>query len=78
MTFDEALEELEKRAFVARRGWNGKYKHIGMIMLDAYTGNSLPYLWLHTAEGTRAPWILSQTDMLADDWYCVKDTNMHA
>lgn len=28
----------------------------------------LPYLMLHTADGTFVPWVISQTDALAHDW----------
>lgn len=27
-----------------------------------------PYLMLHTAQGTFVPWLISQTDALANDW----------
>lgn len=28
----------------------------------------LPYLMLHTADGAFVPWVISQTDALAEDW----------
>lgn len=28
----------------------------------------LPYLMLHTADGSFVPWLASQTDLLASDW----------
>jgi len=28
----------------------------------------LPYLMLHTVDGSFVPWVISQTDVLADDW----------
>jgi len=31
----------------------------------------LPYLMLHTADGPFVPWVISQTDALAQDWVTV-------
>ena len=28
----------------------------------------LPYIYMVTVDGTRVPWLASQTDMLAEDW----------
>jgi hypothetical protein len=28
----------------------------------------LPYFMLHTVDGSFVPWVISQTDVLADDW----------
>lgn len=30
-----------------------------------------PYLMLLTADGEMVPWVASQTDLLAEDWYTV-------
>lgn len=30
-----------------------------------------PYLMMKTADGDFVPWVISQTDALADDWKCV-------
>jgi Protein of unknown function (DUF2829) len=32
----------------------------------------LPYLMLRTADGAFVPWLISQTDALADDWGLVE------
>jgi hypothetical protein len=32
---------------------------------------TLPYVFLTTVQGQRVPWLASQTDMLATDWYLV-------
>jgi len=32
-----------------------------------------PYLMMRTADGSFVPWVASQTDLLADDWYVVED-----
>jgi hypothetical protein len=36
---------------------------------DANSKMTLPYIFMHTAQGQRVPWLASQTDLLADDWY---------
>jgi hypothetical protein len=33
----------------------------------------LPYLMFRTAQGDFVPWLASQTDLLARDWYVVED-----
>lgn len=33
----------------------------------------LPYLMLKTADGAFVPWLISQTDALADDWSIIED-----
>jgi hypothetical protein len=29
---------------------------------------TLPYIFMHTAQGDYVPWLASQTDMLSTDW----------
>jgi len=29
---------------------------------------TLPYLYLQYPDGTKVPWLASQTDLLSDDW----------
>jgi hypothetical protein len=29
---------------------------------------TLPYIFIHTVQGDRVPWLASQTDILATDW----------
>ena len=31
----------------------------------------LPYILMRTAQGAFVPWLASQTDILADDWFVV-------
>ena len=33
----------------------------------------LPYLMMKTADGSFVPWLASQTDILANDWYIEKN-----
>jgi hypothetical protein len=32
---------------------------------------TLPYIFITTVQGNRVPWLASQTDLLAKDWYIV-------
>lgn len=69
--FGEAINRLKKGATVAREHWNGKNQSLGLQKPDANSANSLPYIYIITVEGERVPWVASQTDMLADDWFVV-------
>lgn len=66
--FDIALRLLKQGYRVYRTKWNGKGMWIALQRPDANSANTLPYLFLHTADGNRVPWVASQTDLLAEDW----------
>lgn len=68
MNFGQALTELRSGIRVTRRGWNGPGQYIALQRPDEHSANTLPYLWIHTVQGDRVPWVASQADMLADDW----------
>lgn len=68
MTFGEAIEALKSDRRVSRQGWNGKGQFLGLQLPDSMSQNTLPYIWIRTAQGQRVPWLASQTDMLAEDW----------
>lgn len=70
-TFSSALEYLKHGDKLARRGWNGKDMFIAMQRPDANSKMTLPYLYLEYPDGRRCPWLASQTDLLAEDWYLV-------
>ena len=40
----------------------------GMQVPEGHTVRVLPYLMLRTADGSIVPWLISQTDALAEDW----------
>ena len=84
MNFSEALKALKMGNKVARQGWNGK----GMFLLhiDPYinsqyavverskmVGTLTPYIAMKTADNKLVPWLASQTDLLAEDWWLVTD-----
>lgn len=72
MDFGSALHEMEDGKRVARAGWNGKDMWLALQHPDAKSKMTLPYIYMRTVTGDLVPWLASQTDMLADDYYVVK------
>ncbi len=66
-----AVMEMRQGNRIARAGWNGKNMHLALQMPDAGSKNTLPYVYMITVTGDRAPWLCSQPDLLADDWQVV-------
>jgi hypothetical protein len=80
MNFGQALENLKNGHKVCREGWNGKGMWLLMQRPDENSKMTLPYIYIeypagHAAypNGSRVPWLASQTDMLADDWCVLAD-----
>lgn len=84
--FGTAIQELKGGKRVARSGWNGKGMFIYYVPANSYPpstdialnyfGGSVPYdayIAMKTANDTVVPWLASQTDILAEDWYVVYD-----
>lgn len=70
-----AIEQLRKGNGVIRRGWNGKGMWLSLQTPDTNSKMTLPYIFIeypkcHIAypNGSRVPWLASQTDILASDW----------
>lgn len=55
----------------SRRGWNGPGQFIELQVPDQHSKMTLPYIFITTVQGDRVPWLASQTDLLASDWYIV-------
>lgn len=86
MNFGLAIEAMKKGLKVARSGWNGKgmflyhvpaaaYPPSTEVAKTAFHGENVPYgayIAMKTGQGNVVPWLASQTDMLADDWYIVE------
>jgi Protein of unknown function (DUF2829) len=68
MDFSRALLFVKGGDKIQRKGWNGKGMFVAVQQPDAHSANTLPYLWMRTADGHRVPWLASQTDILAEDW----------
>jgi hypothetical protein len=82
MNFGQALEALKAGKKVARSGWNGKGMWILMQSPDAHSKMTHPYLYIeypggphanpNYPNGSRIPWLASQTDILGEDWLIVE------
>lgn len=60
---------------IRRSGWNGKGMWLQLQVPDHNSKMTLPYIYIeyptgHPAypQGSRVPWLASQTDILATDW----------
>ena len=69
--FGEALWCLQKGRCVARDGWNGKGMYIALQEPDEHSKMKRPYIYMCPVDGDLVPWVASQSDLLADDWYIV-------
>lgn len=83
--FDEAVKYLKRGFKVKRKGWNGKDQYIELatnvsfktpndevINVDhADMGNKA--VAFHGTSGIQLGWLVSQSDMLSNDWIFVED-----
>ena len=70
-----ALLQLKSGHKVRREGWNGKGMWLALQIPDENSKMTLPYVYIeypvgHPAypQGSRVPWLASQTDLLSEDW----------
>lgn len=68
-----ALHQLFDGKALARRGWNGPNQYVKLQRPDVNSFMTLPYIYIRTAQNERVPWLCSQGDALAFDWYEVTD-----
>lgn len=68
MTFGNAIDQLRFGHHVTRVGWNGPGQYLSLQLPDDHSKMTEPYIYIHTVQGGRIPWLASQADMLADDW----------
>lgn len=67
--FGWAIEKLRCGCAVARQNWNGPGQCLRLQVPDEGSKMTLPYIYIQTVQGDLVPWLASQTDMLATDWY---------
>ena len=78
MNFSEALDLIKLNKKMSRSGWNGNGLWIEIQRADEYSKMTLPYIYMTYPEdaknmpGCKVPWLASQTDLLAEDWYQIK------
>jgi hypothetical protein len=77
-TFGGALSVLREGKSVARKGWNAHHT-LALNVGDVGEGGSrLPYIVMIVGEDAKdlqnkeVPWVASQTDLLAEDWFVVE------
>ena len=82
MKFTEALEHAKQGAKISREGWNGKGMFVFLVNGDsikeaihnAYGDPTKDgydvrdFLMMFTAQSDLVPWVVSQADLLAEDW----------
>lgn len=84
--FARALQELKVGRRVARHGWNGKGQFLYLVPGSTFNVNRPPLLGIYRegtpinyrphidircVDGSCVPWIASQSDLLAEDWFVV-------
>lgn len=69
MDFGGALESLRFGCRVTRAGWNGKDMWLALQIPDGYSKMRRPYIYMSPVDGELVPWVASQSDLLAEDWY---------
>lgn len=67
-SFSEALTWLKNGYRVAREGWNGKGQWVALQLPDENSKMTKPYFYINAVDGSKVPWLASQTDLLANDW----------
>ncbi len=67
-----AVKEMWLGHEVSRLGWNGPGQFLRMQLPDDESKMTLPYIYIRTVQGDMVPWLASQTDLLAQDWYIVQ------
>lgn len=75
LRFGDALVMLKAGKRVARSGWNGKDMWLKLLHPTEYVLMTLPYIYMKTATNDLVPWLASQTDMLAEDWTVLDESN---
>ena len=91
--FGGALAALRVGERVARVGWNGKDMFLFLVPGSHFKVNRAPLLGIYpegtgidyrshidmkTAQGDVVPWVASQSDLLAEDWYVVEPVAVSA
>lgn len=78
MDFAQAFTQAKNGFTVAREGWNGKGLCVKAQFPDEHSKMGNPYLYIDATAlgGTLNPWVPSQTDLFAEDWFTVdEETN---
>ena len=66
-----AVKQMLNGSRVSREGWNGPGQSLQIQQSDENSKMTLPYIYITTVQGDLVPWLASQTDILALDWFIV-------
>ena len=72
MDFSFALFALKEGNRVAREDWNGKRMYVELQTPTDTSKMTRPYLYMKAADDSLVPWVVSQSDLLAEDWVLVE------
>lgn len=72
-SFSHALEAVKAGKRICRAGWNGRGMFVEIQRPDENSKMGHPYLYITGVDGKRVPWLASQTDLLAEDWWVTVD-----
>lgn len=77
--FGEAIYQLKAGRKVRRSGWNNTEAFLKLQTPDYNSKMTLPYIYIEYPigskaypQGSRVPWLASQTDILSKDWVVVE------
>lgn len=68
-SFSIALEGMKRGEQWCRTGWNGKGMFVEVQVPDEHSKMRRPYLYMSPVGGELVPWVASQSDLLAEDWW---------
>lgn len=68
MNFSDALEQIKRGHKMKRTGWNGPDQFVEIQRPDDHSKMTLPYVYICTQQGDLVPWLVSQGDLMAEDW----------
>lgn len=71
LSFGEVLGYLKTGRKLARLGWNGQGQYIALQTPDENSKMTLPYIYIFTKQAKLVPWVASQSDLFADDWFII-------
>ncbi len=70
--FGAVITHLKLGGRAEREGWNGKGMHIELQVPDEHSKMKQPYIYICPVGGKLIPWLVSQADMLAEDWRLIQ------
>lgn len=66
-----AVKQMRDGNRVSRQGWNGKDMWLALQSPDPFSKMTRPFVYIKAADGNYMPWLCSQADLLASDWFVV-------